>query len=181
MDACLWLLQNGVNADAIRWIMPRDAWMLPREFAQNSVEFFADTFGNQAKQFEALAAAENIDDMYDRLEAAGCMVRIDPEVRPTMFHAATISRPELEALRRIKNIIRMGRVSALSLIKSFLMRVHCRPAPILCMSIVRPACRAPCQKCRPSRYLTAMSSPRNRAQFYAGFQRVDDCLCRSAL
>ena len=62
MDACLWLLQNGVNNDAIRWIMPRDAWMLPREFAQNSDEFFADTFGNQAKQFEALATAENIDE-----------------------------------------------------------------------------------------------------------------------
>ncbi len=113
MDACLWLLQTGVDADAIRWIMPRDAWMLPREFAQNSDEFFADTFGNQANQFEALAAAENIDDMYDRLEAAGCVVRFDETIRPTMFHAATISRPELEALRGIKNIIRMGRVSAL--------------------------------------------------------------------
>ena len=113
MDACLWLLQTGVDADAIRWIMPRDAWMLPREFAQNSDEFFADTLGNQANQFEALAAAENIDDMYDRLEAAGCVVRFDETIRPTMFHAATISRPELEALRGIKNIIRMGRVLSL--------------------------------------------------------------------
>jgi hypothetical protein len=113
IDACLWLLQNGVAPDAIRWIMPRDAWMLPREFAQNSDEFFTDTFGNQANQFEAIAAAENIDDMYDRLEAAGCVVRLDQNIRPTMFHAATISRPELEALRQIKNIIRMGRVSAL--------------------------------------------------------------------
>lgn len=113
MDACLWLLQNGVEPQAIRWIMPRDAWMLPREFAQNTDEFFTDVFGNQANQFEALAEAADIDDMYDRLEKAGCMVRIDPEVRPTMFHAATISRPELEALRRIKNVIRMGRVQAL--------------------------------------------------------------------
>ena len=113
MDACLWLLQNGVEPDAIRWIMPRDAWMLPREFAQNDMAFFNDTFGNQANQFEALAEASSIDDMYDRLEAAGCVVRFDPEVKPTMFHAATVSRPELEQLRRIKNIIRMGRVQAL--------------------------------------------------------------------
>ena len=120
MDACLWLLQNGVDSDAIRWIMPRDAWMLPREFAQNSEEFFVDTFGNQANQFEALAAAENIDDMYDRLEAAGCMVRIDENVSPTMFHAATISRAELAALRQIKNIIRLGRVSALQMDKIIL-------------------------------------------------------------
>ena len=120
MDACLWLLQNGVDSDAIRWIMPRDAWMLPREFAQNSEEFFVDTFGNQTNQFEALAAAENIDDMYDRLEAAGCMVRIDENVSPTMFHAATISRAELAALRQIKNIIRLGRVSALQMDKIIL-------------------------------------------------------------
>ena len=120
MDACLWLLQNGVDADTIRWIMPRDSWMLPREFAQNSLEFFADTFGNQANQLEALAAAESIDDMYDRLAAAGCMVRLDPSVRPTMFHAATISHPELQALRKIKNVIRMGRVSALQVDKIIL-------------------------------------------------------------
>lgn len=113
MDACLWLLQTGVDPDAIRWIMPRDAWMLPREFAQNADEFFTDVFGNQANQFEALAAAENIDDMYDRLERAGCVVRFDTDIRPTMFHAATISRPELAALRRIKQVIRMGRVQAL--------------------------------------------------------------------
>ena len=113
MDACLWLLQNGVHPDAIRWIMPRDSWMLPREFAQNTDAFFADTFGNQANQFEALAEARTIDDMYERLEAAGCVVRLDPAVWPTMFHAATVSRPELEALRSIKNVIRMGRVMAL--------------------------------------------------------------------
>ncbi len=120
MDACLWLLQTGVDPDAIRWIMPRDAWMLPREFAQNSDEFFADTFGNQANQFEALAQAQDIDDMYSRLEAAGCVVRIDENIRPTMFHAATISQPELQALRQIKNIIRMGRVSALEVDKIIL-------------------------------------------------------------
>ena len=92
MDACLWLLQNGVHPDAIRWIMPRDSWMLPREFAQNTDAFFADTFGNQANQFEALAEARTIDDMYER-QAAGCVVRLDPAVWPTMFHAATVSRP----------------------------------------------------------------------------------------
>jgi len=37
-------------------------------------------------------------------------VRIDKDVRPKMFHGATISRAEVEELRRLKNIIRMGRV-----------------------------------------------------------------------
>ena len=113
MDACLWLLETGVEPDAIRWIMPRDSWMLPREFAQPAPEFFASTFGNQANQFEAIAGAADLDDMYARLEAAGCVVRFDETIKPTMFHAATISQAELQALRRIKNVVRMGRVTAL--------------------------------------------------------------------
>ncbi len=113
MDACLWLMEHGVEPDDIRWIMPRDAWMLPREYAQPDTEFFEGTFGNQANQFEAIAEATSVDDMYARLEAKGCVVRFDTDVEPTMFHAATISKPELEALRRIKNIVRMGRVTAL--------------------------------------------------------------------
>ncbi len=30
MDACLWLLAQGVDPDSIRWIMPRDSWLLNR-------------------------------------------------------------------------------------------------------------------------------------------------------
>ena len=110
IDACLWLLQNGVDPDAIRWIMPRDAWLLDRRNAQPADEFFAHTIGAQAAQFEAIAAADSIEDMFDRLEDAGYFVRIDKSVRPKMFHGATVSQLELEQLRRIKNIIRMGRV-----------------------------------------------------------------------
>jgi hypothetical protein len=102
-----------VEPDDIRWIMPRDAWMLPREYAQPDNEFFAGTFGNQANQFEAIAEATSVDDMYARLEDKGCVVRFDKQVAPTMFHAATISKPELDALRRLKNVVRMGRVTAL--------------------------------------------------------------------
>lgn len=138
MDACLWLLQTGVAPDAIRWIMPRDAWMLPRENAQNSMEFFNTTFGNQANQFEALAEAKDIDDMYARLEKAGCVVRFDESVRPTMFHAATVSRPELEALRQIKNVIRMGRVQALEADKIILDEGELETGP----SIVHVDCSA---------------------------------------
>jgi hypothetical protein len=113
MDACLWLMEHGVEPEDIRWIMPRDAWMLPREYAQPDAEFFVGTVGNQANQFEAIAEAGSVDDMYARLEEKGCVVRFDKAIEPTMFHAATISKPELEALRRIKNVVRMGRVTAL--------------------------------------------------------------------
>ncbi len=110
IDACLWLLQQGVEPDRIRWVMPRDAWLLDRRNTQAAPEFFHDTFGAQAAQFEAIAAATSIDDLFDRLEAAGVLLRIDPSVRPRMFHGATVSRAELEQLRRIEGIVRLGRV-----------------------------------------------------------------------
>jgi len=34
MDACVWLLEQGVDPDAICWIRPRDAWLLDRRFQQ---------------------------------------------------------------------------------------------------------------------------------------------------
>jgi hypothetical protein len=30
MDACSWLLDSGVPPEVIRWIRPRDAWLLDR-------------------------------------------------------------------------------------------------------------------------------------------------------
>ena len=114
IDACLWLLENGVDPDKISWIMPRDAWLLDRKNTQSSEEFFEDTMGAQAGQFEAIASATSIEDMFDRLEACGYFLRLDKTVRPKMFHGATISQLELEALRRLKNIVRMGRVKSIS-------------------------------------------------------------------
>jgi hypothetical protein len=40
-------------------------------------------------------------------------LRIDKTVWPEMFHGATISQLELEQLRRVKNIVRLGRVTAI--------------------------------------------------------------------
>jgi hypothetical protein len=110
IDACLWLLENGVDADSIQWIMPRDAWLLDRRNTQSNEAFFVNTIGAVASQFEAIAQAESITDLFDRLEQAGVLLRIDRSVRPSMFHGATVSQAELEVLRRIKNVVRLGRV-----------------------------------------------------------------------
>ncbi|MGB5354188.1 MAG: hypothetical protein WBN32_11300, partial [Woeseia sp.] len=113
IDACLWLLLQRVDPDTITWIMPRDAWLLDRQNTQPTPEFFASSIGSQAAQFEAIAKADSIDDLFARLEAAGVLLRIDENVQPSMFHAATISKLELAELRRIKNIVRLGRVTSL--------------------------------------------------------------------
>ncbi|MDM7860381.1 NAD(P)-binding protein [Alteromonas sp. ASW11-36] len=114
IDTVIWLLQHGVKPNIITWIMPRDAWMLNRKTTQPSNQFFNDTIGAQAAQMEAIAACDSVEDLFLRLEAAGIMLRIDSAIFPPMFHGATISEQELAEIKRIKNIVRMGRVVALT-------------------------------------------------------------------
>jgi len=113
IDACLWLLENRVNPDNITWIVSRDAWLLDRSTTQPSPVFFEQSIGNQANQFEAIAQATSITDMFDKLAEKGVLVRIDQSVRPQMFHGATISQMELTELRKIKNVVRKGRVQSI--------------------------------------------------------------------
>lgn len=113
IDTCLWLLQHGVDAGEISWVVSRDAWLLNRRNTQPSEDFFFDTMGAQAAQYEAIAEARSVTDLFDRLEAAGYFLRLDPDVRPSMFHAATVSAAELDALRQIPNVVRLGHVTAL--------------------------------------------------------------------
>lgn len=110
IDACLWLLQNGVAPAAIRWIVPRDSWFVDRSNTQPSMEFFETTVATLAAQMEAIAESDSVEDLFHRLEQAGVLLRLDPDVEPTMYHAATISRQELGELRRIDQVVRRGRV-----------------------------------------------------------------------
>ncbi|MCX8211071.1 MAG: hypothetical protein OTI34_08500 [Lewinella sp.] len=114
IDACLWLLEHKVDPDKITWIVSRDAWLLDRRNTQPTIEFFNYSIGAQADQLEAVANATSIEDLFNRLEDKGVLVRIDKTVRPSMFHGATISIRELEELRRIKNVVRLGRVRGIT-------------------------------------------------------------------
>ena len=117
IDACLWLLQNKVNPDHITWIMPRDAWWIDRQNIQPSMQYFDKLVTTQAAQLEAIASAESISDLFKRLEQANVLFRLDPNVTPQMFHGATVSQDEATELRRIKNVVRKGRVQKLELDK----------------------------------------------------------------
>lgn len=109
VDACLWLLEIGVPCDDIHWVKPRDSWYLNRAFAQGG-ELVGTLFEGLSLQMEASAQAESVDDLMHRLEAAGQLLRIDEDVEPTMYKAATASTSELEQLRRIRHVVRMGHV-----------------------------------------------------------------------
>ena len=113
MDVAHWLLTTGVAPDAITWVRPRDSWLLNRQTVQPSMDFFAQSVGGQAAQMEAYAAADDVDDLFARLERAEIMLRIDRTVKPSMMRFATISKAEIELLCRIKRVIRRGRVRAI--------------------------------------------------------------------
>jgi hypothetical protein len=110
MDACGWLLDGGVEPEAIRWIRPRDTWLLDRAF-QQPLELVGSLIEGLSLQVQAAACAENVADLFHRLEACGQLVRLEEAVEPTMYRAATISQAELERLRLIENVVRLGRVT----------------------------------------------------------------------
>lgn len=113
MDVGVWLLDNQVDPDAIRWVMPRDSWLINRETTQPGDAFFHRFFGSKATQLEAAARASSQDDLFDRLERTGQLLRIDPKVKPAMYHGATISKGETDALGRITDVVRLGHVKTI--------------------------------------------------------------------
>ena len=111
MDTCIWLLENGVDPDRIRWIMPRDYWWINRATYQPSEEFFARLVQSIANGVEALASGASVDDVFARLEAFDEFRRIEQSVKPTGYHGGFVSDGEMEQVRRIRNVVRHGRVT----------------------------------------------------------------------
>jgi hypothetical protein len=106
-DACIWLLDNGVDPGAICWVRPRDPWMLNRAVVQPNPAVF---IGMAADAVEAAAEATSPDDLFFRLEADGVMLRIDRSVNPTMAKTPTLAQWELDRLRTIEDVVRLGHI-----------------------------------------------------------------------
>jgi hypothetical protein len=104
-DAIVWLSNEGVAPDRIVWVRPRDPWMLDRAVVQPDP---AVILGMAADTVGAAAQATSLDDLFLRLEAAGVMLRIDPTHVPTMAMTPTLGRWELDLLRRVEDVVRLG-------------------------------------------------------------------------
>ena len=113
IDACLWLLGHGVPPEKIQWIIPRDPWLLDRANQQFCEAFLERSLNSLADQVEAVANATSFSDLFVNLEACGELLRLDPEVEPTTYHCATVTQQELQLLRQIKGIVRLGRVRSI--------------------------------------------------------------------
>lgn len=104
-DACIWLLDNGVDPGAICWVRPRDPWMLNRAVIQPNPAVF---IGMAADVVESASRASSPDDLFLRMEDAGIVLRIDRSVTPTMAKTPTIAQWELDLLRTIDDVVRLG-------------------------------------------------------------------------
>jgi hypothetical protein len=109
MDACLWLLEVGVPPEEIRWIKPREPWLINRAYFQGG-KLVVNSYEGISRYMEAAAQARSADDFFARLGAAGWLLRTDESVWPTMFKGALATEAELEQLRRIEDVVRLGHV-----------------------------------------------------------------------
>jgi hypothetical protein len=106
-DAIVWLLDNGVDPDVVCWLRPRDPWMFNRAVVQPdptiNLRVVADIM-------ESAREATSPDDLFLRMEAAGVMMRVDPRVTPSMAKTPTLAHWELDRLRKIENVVRLGHI-----------------------------------------------------------------------
>lgn len=113
LDCISWLIEAGAPAASITWVISRDAWWSNRRAFQTIAPLRTGTLRLMLGTNEAMASAASVDDLCDRMEAAGAWLRLDASVRPTMFHAATVTPAELQRARGIGRILREGKVLAL--------------------------------------------------------------------
>jgi putative NAD(P)-binding protein len=106
-DSVVWLLRHGVDPDAICWVRPREPWMLDRARIQPDPVVY---LGMVAELMGLAATAPTLTALFLRLEEAGTMMRIDRSVTPSMARAPTLGRWELDLLRTVDHVVRLGHV-----------------------------------------------------------------------
>ncbi|MBX3314074.1 MAG: pyridine nucleotide-disulfide oxidoreductase [Actinobacteria bacterium] len=106
-DGIVWLLTNGVAQERIVWIRPRDPWMLDRSKVQPDPVVALDT---AADTMAAAVGATSLDDLFLRLEESGVLFRIDRDVVPTMAKTPTLGAWELDLLRTVERVVRLGHI-----------------------------------------------------------------------
>lgn len=106
-DAVVHLLRAGVDPDVVTWVRSREPWMLDRARIQPDPAIYLATV---ADLLEAAARAVSLEGLFEDLEDAGIMLRIDRSRTPTMAKTPTLGRWELDLLRSVEHVVRLGHV-----------------------------------------------------------------------
>ena len=105
IDAILFLLDSGVSPDKIQWIISNDMWMWNRANVQ-----IDNVVSELTRHLKTLKAASSIADIFLQLEAQGSVFRLDSTTMPSKWRCATVAPEEFEQLKKVKNVVRLGRV-----------------------------------------------------------------------
>lgn len=108
IDAILFLLNSGVAAERIQWIVPNDAWLMDRDAMRP-----AQALGTVLSMMQSVTESATIEDAFRRLEREGIIFRFDESRTPTKWRCATVNRTELPILRQVTDVVRLGHVRAL--------------------------------------------------------------------
>jgi hypothetical protein len=93
-----------IKPDDITWVVPNDVWMLNRGG------------GGPWDYPRALISSDGDKDKAClHLEEKGCFFRLDKNVQPTQFRFPVIGHDELKLLRKIKSVVRRGRVASIAI------------------------------------------------------------------
>lgn len=106
-DAILELVRKGVDQSSITWIVSRDVWYVLRD----GIHFENDYYGCVARFLAPFIEENSENEVLLALERLGCIGRLQPDGKyPTVFKGPNITKKELEILKSISNVIRLGRV-----------------------------------------------------------------------
>lgn len=107
-DAITYLLQNGVDQSAIKWIISRDVWFFIRDGLWKGYETYRK---DSVRLIDPLVHCNTLHEAFLQYESDNIMGRIDSSRLPKVFKGAAVNKEELEGFRSIKDIVRMGRVT----------------------------------------------------------------------
>ncbi|EME85229.1 uncharacterized protein MYCFIDRAFT_85247 [Pseudocercospora fijiensis CIRAD86] len=114
IDTCLWLLENDIKPSEITWIMPRDSFYLERESFQPASRDPEKALARLQATWQSTMAATSVDHFLQLQLDHHLLHRLNETVWPTMYHCASVSLLELDAIRKIPTIIRKGRITKIS-------------------------------------------------------------------
>jgi hypothetical protein len=103
-------MNMGVEATSISWVRPRETWLVNRASTQPGAKFAINSIGWQLEQMRIGATASSGDEIFLHLEKHGHMFRLDQSSLPSKFHYPTISQGEVDLLRQIEHVIKIGRI-----------------------------------------------------------------------
>ena len=109
-DAVVHLIDNGVLADQIKWVVPNDMWFWNRSKVQTGI------VGNEFIKFlKAIQNNSSVEQIFLELEKKGSLFRLLDDELPRKWRCATFSEREFKVLKSVKDVVRKGRVHAIGI------------------------------------------------------------------